>query len=72
MPCTSHRLANIFNKMHLPKVKAIRTLCGSRRICLKTAEDPGEECCFYLFPPGNEPTLDNTRYSGEKKRAEIS
>ena len=48
MSLTSCQLASIFNKMHLPKVKAI-TLYRSIRICLQTAGDPGEECCFYFL-----------------------
>ena len=49
MSLTSCQLASIFNKMHLPKVKAIRTLNRSIRICLQTVGDPGEECCFYFL-----------------------
>ena len=49
MYLTSCQLASIFNKIHLPKVKAIRTLYRSIRICLQTAGDPEEECCFYFL-----------------------
>ena len=48
MSLTSRQLANIFNKMHLPIVKAI-TLHRSIRICLQTAGNPREECCFYFL-----------------------